>query len=721
MTTTYNLPPIRDDKTLDFPHFPTRFQAFIYRNWDTIKISSMAKILETDCQTIRNLARDMGLEEENYNNDWLKKGYITLIRANFHLLTYEQICTMLEISMEELAFILKEDDFLSHKLGHFKPNTPTIKYRELSKEEKDKTKEIHRATKKIYNKTKEVEAMPFSFDNNFKSLNKVLTKTNKESIFKNRIIYSYCALYGDMLLSKKDIDESFPDSLLEAYEKTGVNSLWMQAILYTLAPFPFDLSLSKDHKKRLESLNYLIAKLKKYNIKLFLYLNEPRSMPGAFYEKYPNLKGEEEEGFYAMCTSTKEVQDYLRDSCYYLVKNTKGLGGFLTITASENLTNCFSRTRPENMVCPRCTKRHAYEIIAKVNNLIYEGARAANKDIEVIAWTWAWYGNTDKIIERLDKNIGIMSVSEQGVKKLIGGIETSVLDYSISIIGPGDYSLATWEKAIGHTNYAKIQANVTWECAAVPFIPVFDNIYKHVKGIIESGLVGNLMLGWTLGGYPSANLLLITHLLEAKEKLPSLEEIIENIYTKEYKDRILKASNLFSKAFDEFPFHIQSAYLGPQNYGPSNLLYEKETHFSASMVGYPYDDLEAWRAIFPRDLYIEQTRKLSQIWQEGLKALDLKSQDPLIKDLLDSAKALYCHFRSMYLQALFVSKREDNKECLAIINEEKALCLDLLDIMATNPTIGYEPSNHYFYTRAQLMEKYINLDYLWRVYDKSLL
>ena len=32
--------------------------------------------------------------------------------------------------------------------------------------------------------------------------------------------------------------------------------------------------------------------------------------------------------------------------------------------------------------------------------------------------------------------------------------------------------------------------------------------------------------------------------------------------------------------------------------------------------------------------------------------------------------------------------------------------------MAGNPTVGYESSNHYFFTRSDLMEKVLNCRYL---------
>ena len=59
------------------------------------------------------MAELLGLNpDESVNSAWKKRGYLTLIRNNWHLCTYEQILTLLDMSEEELTFILKEDDFM---------------------------------------------------------------------------------------------------------------------------------------------------------------------------------------------------------------------------------------------------------------------------------------------------------------------------------------------------------------------------------------------------------------------------------------------------------------------------------------------------------------------------------------------------------------------------------------------------------------------------------
>ena len=68
--------------------FPTKAQCFVYRNWDMVTPVRMAYVLDTDEDTILRMAKDMGLGDNTADEAlWRTRGYVTLIRANWHLLT----------------------------------------------------------------------------------------------------------------------------------------------------------------------------------------------------------------------------------------------------------------------------------------------------------------------------------------------------------------------------------------------------------------------------------------------------------------------------------------------------------------------------------------------------------------------------------------------------------------------------------------------------------
>ena len=57
----------------------------------------------------------------------------------------------------------------------------------------------------------------------------------------------------------------------------------LRGVLFQLSEFPFDKNLSAGFEQRLERLRKFTERLDKYGIKLFLYLNEPRTMPEEFF------------------------------------------------------------------------------------------------------------------------------------------------------------------------------------------------------------------------------------------------------------------------------------------------------------------------------------------------------------------------------------------------------------------------------------------------------
>ena len=100
-----------------FPtHFPTPMQAVIFRNWGMVAKEKIARVLCTSVENVVAEAKRMGLGEQQDTAIWKEKGYITIIKANWHLLPYRQLLMLLGWTEEKLAAILKEEDFLDIKL-----------------------------------------------------------------------------------------------------------------------------------------------------------------------------------------------------------------------------------------------------------------------------------------------------------------------------------------------------------------------------------------------------------------------------------------------------------------------------------------------------------------------------------------------------------------------------------------------------------------------------
>ena len=134
------------------------------------------------------------------------------------------------------------------------------------------------------------------------------------------------------------------------------------------------------------------------------------------------------------------------------------------------------------------------------------------------------------------------------------------------------------------------------------------------------------------------------------------------------------------------------------------------------MTCYAYDDIDRWRSIYPRDVYINQFRKLSNAWKKGLEEIEAMP-DCAFKL---AAWGGYALFYSSYLQSEFVDKRDsDNKAYLAwIAKEEKQNALLMYDLMQKSSLFGYEAANHYYFNKGMLAEKVINCEYICDCIDE---
>lgn len=154
MCAAYKLLPPVGTTQLDFPHFPTRMQAFIFRNWEIVPKERIAQCLVCSVQDVEKQAYKMGLPPQKNTDIWLTRGYISIIRLNWHLLPYEQLLELLGWDEEKFAMVLKDEDFLKTKLIGYNANDTKlmcerITYRELTEAEEQKTESIKKLLQDI--------------------------------------------------------------------------------------------------------------------------------------------------------------------------------------------------------------------------------------------------------------------------------------------------------------------------------------------------------------------------------------------------------------------------------------------------------------------------------------------------------------------------------------------------------------------------------------------
>lgn len=684
-------------------NFPTLWQTVVFRNYGYVSNDKIAQTLRCSEAVVVLEAKRLGLNNVQYDPVWEEKGYITIIRNNWWLLPYSQLQTLLGVSEEQLDFILKEEDFLNVKLGWCKPVCEEVFYSPLSDDEIAKTKAVRLALKSsgkiVYNE-------PFQFYN-FENEN-VVTASGKKDL----IIHSYQTPCGNAFAV--DSQAYLPDSLLQEYACRGITGLWLHGVLSTLSPYPFKPSLSINYENNRKRLKDLIVRAKRYGIGIYLYFNEPRALSlQDFTKKTEAYKGHTFGQQVCLCLSQQAVKDYLYRAVKELVAYLKDLRGIITITMSENPTHCRFQGKTDCAVCQNVSNE---SLAAEINNIFYRATRDSGVQTEIIANLWGWdkevINGQERVkgIELLERGVSVMCVSETDLRIMYGNVSIKVRDYSLSRVGPSDFSKNTlvYAKTLGHKIYAKVQVNNSWECSSVPALPVFNLVQEHIDNLQNIGVDG-YMLSWTLGGYPSLNLDLVRCITE------DTEFSLSHWYEKNFGDNaqtIKLAVKAFSEGFRNFPFSLNTLYYSPKNVGFANFwsLEMEEKH--SAMVGLSFDDYENWIKPYPYQLYIRAYKTLLTKWKKGLQILRKIPEDEKIQEVLLFAEVGYLHFEADLLQTEFsFYKRKENfnrQKLLQITRKALRLTKSLMRMQAIDARIGYEASNHYFYTKRTLMEKIIN-------------
>jgi hypothetical protein len=698
---------------LDAAWFPSRLHAFVWRNWALVPLDRMATVVGAKAEDLASVGRSMGLEPPRGLNDaQRRRAHLTIIRRNWHLLPYDQILMLLGWTAERLAYTLREDDFFFHKVGQLKPKSLPLRWAAPTAAETARAAEIARLVREVFpNGSLEGKEPLFSFVDALKApLASTPQTAPRRERAPLRMGYSYFALCGDPLLDPAL--DPYPDGLLVRLAAVGENAVWLHVELSHLAPLPWAHNAHVEQRRA--ALRKLVTRAATHGIKIFLYFNEPRSLPtaSAAFAQHPDWRGVEEKGFNAVCTSAPAVRAALRDGVAGICRAVPDLGGFFSCTASENLTNCWSHG--QGAKCPHCKGRKPAEVIAEVSATIDEGIRAAGGKQRYIASDWAWRDEWAlDVIERLPTTVELMSVSEWNLPIERGGVKSAVGEYSISAIGPGPRAQRHWEaaKRRGLRVVAKIQCGNSWELSAVPYLPVLENITRHATALRAAGME-DIMLGWTLGGYPSPNIEAIAEIYSGGR--------LETLAKKRHGATNAAAATAFwrqcSAAFREFPYHIGCVYRAPLQMGPANPLWPTPTGYQSCMVGIPYDDLKGWRAIYPAEIFAAQLEKVAAGFEAAIARLRLAVAEPppaLAEELL-FAEVAAIHFASVANQSRAVVARDggDTAALRRLCDAEGTLAARLHALQSRDSRIGFEASNQYYYTPHDLVEKVINCRWL---------
>jgi len=511
-------------------------------------------------------------------------------------------------------------------------------------------------------------------------------------VFNSRIIRSPSSdYYGDEI---EDSFQAYPDRYLREIADEGYNGIWLRVILREIVsstPFP---EFGNKRKEQLAALNKLVAKASRFGIKVYLYFCEPRGFKAKdpFWQRHPEVKGQPvtfqatggADGLYfALCSSTAAVREYLEESSFNLFKCVPGLGGVFLITASEHHTHCYShfpkpqkeRSDPNidawlktKFSCPRCRNRQPTEVVAEIIRLINRGVKSAAPDAAVIAWTWSWSilepDPQRELIALLPKDIILMSDWERGGQKKVCGKRYPLDEYSFSYPGPSPKFKKQLEiaKKRGMRTMAKIQIGTTHELASVPYLPLPHLLAIKMQRLKEFRVDGYIGC-WIFGGgiSPMSKLAGKMSQLPGVSPAKAIKELAQTEFGKKSAASVRRAWRCFATAWRKYPFSIPFLYYGPINYAtayPLSLNLKKRPP-TASWRPLPRDkkghllsgdNLEVWVKPFGAQTIIKAFRELLKVWEMGVailsETLEKNEQNQRLKEELNLAKHIALSARS---------------------------------------------------------------------------
>ena len=558
-----------------------------------------------------------------------------------------------------------------------------------------------------------------------------------------RILRSPAANFGtvDLPTDALEAREVYSDEELRGLADSGFNAIWVRVIFRELLRNPRYPTFGARSEQLLDSLRSVIRRGARVGIKLIAYCQEPLGMRAddPFWVRHPSVAGVAGTHNYgsdsdpyqmrAFCSSSDEAREYLRRSSAEMLRQLPGLGGIITITASEFMSHCYSHHRSiataaaAAVDCPRCAGREAVEVVAEILNALRHGMDEVDSSVPLIAWNWSWAMHEPDpqpgIIGRLEPGVSIMAGFERGgVKTDPAGGEITIDEYSLSFAGPSARfrSTAAAATASGHAVYAKLQISATHEIASVSNLPLIPGLFHKARGMRETGVRG-FMGCWNFGNRISLNTRAVNFFLS--EECPDNEDAaLETLAGREFPNapspEVVAAWRSFALAFDHHPFSIPFLYYSPINYCLALPFTRRPLHerpIGRSWHMDPRDDRDDPSRCFgpfdPVEIH-DRLGRIWDVWEAGRKIYEEALPDNHLE--LEAARAVGLSVRSIrnYFR-LYLLKRDPSRplpeaKAEEVFRDEIAVVTEALGVYTRDPRQGYHGEAHAHMVTPELLE-----------------
>ena len=520
---------------------------------------------------------------------------------------------------------------------------------------------------------------------------------------------------------RDDIDY-YPDGYLNRLMHDGINALWLGASLRYLVKSPLVEEYGVDAEKRVDKLNRVVEKCRKYGIKVYLFAVDPASSYcNPHLLKHPELMDDNVSGKWRLlCPSQEKGVEYLRTAVKTLFSNVPNLAGYINLTVGESLSTCASSGGI--LRCNRCKAKFGTigKTLAFVEKTIADAMHEVSPNAKYISWTyeqriWRYEDLEDACMTRDENVIHLQNFEDFGRPVQLGKPRVAY-DYWLSYVGPGKLFENTIElnKRANRKTYAKIQVCSSHEISTVPYVTAPGILYDKYKYFYENGIEG-VMQCWFFGNYPclmnkAAGELAFLPFSETKE---AFLKKLAGIYWGRDADTVASAWLEFERGYRNFPVSVSFEWLGPMQDSPAVPLHLKPIDRSMPSTWLATDAVggdrlgECMCNGHTHEEIMELVGIMDSHWSEGMKLFDgLDSCDYVDRcEQVSVARATSLIFRSgynvirfYYLRRLLGIGKGDASDILAemrnIVLEEINISERMIPICENDNRIGYHSEAH---------------------------
>lgn len=473
--------------------------------------------------------------------------------------------------------------------------------------------------------------------------------------------------FGDEL--SDDIDY-YPEEYLNRLMHEGANGVWIYTRFSDILPSSIIKEYGKGYEKRIEKLNRVIEKCRRYGIGVYVFAIEPKAISDEIVESYMDMVGVSNTmGEHYFCVSSERSRQYCYEAGKKLLELSPKLKGLISITYGERSTTCASPIMGKSIIgepkriclCERCKGKKNGEILALAVEALRSGAREINPDFETVSWTYGhrlW--ETEDILEYVDyapqDAILMQNFDDIGLPEQLGKRRITT-DYWMSYVGPSEMFTETAKRAVSQNKkiFAKMQVCCSHEIASVPYVPVPGIIFDKYKEAYNYGVSG-VMQCWYFGNYPSLMSKVageISFGSDFSDKDKFLTRIAGIYFGKTRAKAIVCAWKKFEEGYKNYPLNIMFSYFGPMH---------DSVVWKLSLLPKNLEPARTWQLVDPNDgdricdallsgHTIEEALilcdKMRKEWLEGVKHLEkIESQHVDESEQLVVSKAIGVLFDS---------------------------------------------------------------------------